>query len=217
MWSRVWVSSWWTFHILSTLLYALNPQFVGFSCTWLSWTISSTNLPDMTSLAASRRLQNAIKYCTKVRKTGVASNESNNLVIVERSRITTFYTDICANLLFSHTEYDVISCFMPAFIAVRKKRLKMLSPTPLSRILVAWRFACPTNWWASCLLSTLTHLTLNSISLNAMPFQVLSVPGISHPSWVKVKLSLLCTNTWTRHITHTQGPSVFEWLVSCWS
>ena len=29
--------------------------------------------PDMTSLGASGRLQNAIKYCTKVRKTDAAS------------------------------------------------------------------------------------------------------------------------------------------------
>ena len=29
------------------------------------------NLPDMTSLAASNRLQNAIKYCTKVHRTGL--------------------------------------------------------------------------------------------------------------------------------------------------
>ena len=33
----------------------------------------SHNLPDMTSLAVSSRLQNVIKYCTKVRKTGPAS------------------------------------------------------------------------------------------------------------------------------------------------
>ena len=42
--------------------------------THLPWTISLTNLPDMTSIAASGRLQNAVKYCTKVRKTGVAGN-----------------------------------------------------------------------------------------------------------------------------------------------
>ena len=31
-------------------------------------TIGLTNLPEMTALAASSRLQNAIKYCTKVHK-----------------------------------------------------------------------------------------------------------------------------------------------------
>ena len=30
------------------------------------------NLPEITSLAAFDRLQNAVKYCTKVRKTGPA-------------------------------------------------------------------------------------------------------------------------------------------------
>ena len=35
-----------------------------------SETISLTNAPDTTSPAASIRLQNALKYCTKVRKTG---------------------------------------------------------------------------------------------------------------------------------------------------
>ena len=35
-------------------------------------------LPDMTWLAASGRLQSAIKYCVEVRKTGPTGNESNN-------------------------------------------------------------------------------------------------------------------------------------------
>ena len=48
--------------------------------TYLSGTISFTNLMDMTLLAASSRLQNAIKYYTKVHKTGPASKESNKLV-----------------------------------------------------------------------------------------------------------------------------------------
>ena len=38
--------------------------------TGISWTISPTNLQDMTSPAFSGWLENAIKYCTKVRKTG---------------------------------------------------------------------------------------------------------------------------------------------------
>ena len=38
----------------------------NFKC--LSGPIGFTNLPDMTSLATSGRLQNAINYCTKVRK-----------------------------------------------------------------------------------------------------------------------------------------------------
>ena len=38
--------------------------------THLSGTVSSTKLPGMGSLAVSSRLQNLIKYCTKVRKNG---------------------------------------------------------------------------------------------------------------------------------------------------
>ena len=40
------------------------------------------NLPDMTSLAASDRLQNVIKYCIEVRKTGVAGTDAHNSVTV---------------------------------------------------------------------------------------------------------------------------------------
>ena len=39
-------------------------------------------LMDMTSLAASGQLQNAIKYCTKVHETGVAGKVSNNSATV---------------------------------------------------------------------------------------------------------------------------------------
>ena len=38
--------------------------------------------PDLMSLVASGSLQNAIKYCTKVRKTVPASKESNNSATV---------------------------------------------------------------------------------------------------------------------------------------
>ena len=40
-------------------------------------TVSLIYLLDMTWLAASSRLQNAFKYCTKVRKTGAVGNEGN--------------------------------------------------------------------------------------------------------------------------------------------
>ena len=43
--------------------------------THLSRTIGLTNLLDTTSLAASSRLQNAMKYCTKVRKTSPAGQK----------------------------------------------------------------------------------------------------------------------------------------------
>ena len=41
---------------------------------------SLTNLPDMTSLAAAGRLQNAAINCTKVRKVGAAGIEVHNSV-----------------------------------------------------------------------------------------------------------------------------------------
>ena len=45
-------------------------------------TVIPTNLPGVTSLAASSWLPNAIKYCTKVRKMGAAGKEFNNYAIV---------------------------------------------------------------------------------------------------------------------------------------
>ena len=41
--------------------------------TRLSWKIGPTNLLHLTSLAVSGWLHNAMRYCTKVRKTGLAS------------------------------------------------------------------------------------------------------------------------------------------------
>ena len=50
--------------------------------TFLSGKIGLTDLPDMTPLADSGQLQNAIKYCLKVRRMGAAGNESNNSATV---------------------------------------------------------------------------------------------------------------------------------------
>ena len=50
--------------------------------THLSGTISLTNLPDMTPLAAAGRLQNTNKYCIEVRKNGPSQPESNNTATV---------------------------------------------------------------------------------------------------------------------------------------
>ena len=69
----------------------------------------------MTSLAASGQLQNAIKYCTKVHKTGEAGKESTNSATVKRG-IKKFYPDIQAELIFSHISY-----FQSGFIDVRKR------------------------------------------------------------------------------------------------
>ena len=44
--------------------------------------IGLTNLQDMTSLDLRSRLQNAINYCTMVRKTGAAGKELNNQATV---------------------------------------------------------------------------------------------------------------------------------------
>ena len=68
----------------------------------LSATVNLTNLPDMTSLAASGRLQNAIKYCTKVPYTGATGKESNYLANV-RPKVIKWYVDICADLVYGHT------------------------------------------------------------------------------------------------------------------
>ena len=85
--------------------------------------VGPTTTLDMTSLAASGRLQNAIRYCTKVSRTGAAANKSNKLVTVS-PRITQFYTGIHANLVYSPTGYDVTSYFQSAFIEVWKKMVE---------------------------------------------------------------------------------------------
>ena len=126
--------------------------------THLSRTISLTKLLDTISLAASGRLQNAIKYCTKVCKIGAAGNESNNSATVH-CRIIQFYTYIPTELIYtqisiykriySKTGYDVISYFRSAFLEVLKTPENATS-TALGRIFVARRFACHTNWLVSC-------------------------------------------------------------------
>ena len=87
--------------------------------TRFSGTTGPTNLPDMTSLVASGRLQNAINYCTKVmRKTapvgqrvkyfGDCLNQTHQIL-----------RDIRADPICSHTGYDATSYFRSAFIEVR--------------------------------------------------------------------------------------------------
>ena len=58
----------------------------------------------MTLLAASGRPQIAIKYCTKVCKMGAAGKELSNSATVWQ-RITKFYTDIHADLVYTHIGY----------------------------------------------------------------------------------------------------------------
>ena len=89
----------------------------------LSGTVGLTNLLDMTSLAASGRLQNAIKYCPKVHKTRAVGKGSYNSAAVQ-PRINKFYTDIHGSLIHSHTRYGVISYFRLAFIGVENAASK---------------------------------------------------------------------------------------------
>ena len=50
--------------------------------TRISGTANLIHLPDITSLAAMGQMQYAIKYCTKVRKTGTVLIEAQNSVPV---------------------------------------------------------------------------------------------------------------------------------------
>ena len=61
--------------------------------------------------------------------------------------------------------YDITSYFRSAFIEARKKRQKMPPPTDLGRISPGEsRFACPTNWWASCSPYAMTYISRRSSS-----------------------------------------------------
>ena len=76
----------------------------------------------------------------------MADKDSNSSAAVQH-RITKFYTDVHADLVYCCTGYNVVSYFRSAFLKIRrKKRLKMPPPTAVGRILVARRFACPSNW-----------------------------------------------------------------------
>ena len=102
----------------------------------------STATPDRTSLAASGRLQNAINYYTKVRKTGAVGKESNNSIIV-LTTITKFYNYIQVDLVYSHARYDITSYFRSAFIEGRKKTAENVASDGFGSIVVARRFAWP--------------------------------------------------------------------------
>ena len=55
--------------------------------------------------------------------------------------------DTQADLIYSHTGYDVISYFQSAFIEVENTAENAASDVFVSMVR---RFECPTNWWASC-------------------------------------------------------------------
>ena len=87
----------------------------------------------MTSLAAVGWLQNAIKYCTKVRKTGLTRQSR---IIQSLFSLESPYVD----LVLSRTGYDVTNYFWSAYIKVKKT-----AATALGRVLVAQHFACLTQ------------------------------------------------------------------------
>ena len=91
------------------------------------------------------QLNTAQKCVKRVQST----KESINLTIVLR-RITYFYMDIHADIVYSHTEYDLTSYLRSAFIEVPKNGRKCR----IQRLWVEfqWRGVLPgsTNWWASC-------------------------------------------------------------------
>ena len=89
----------------------------------------------MTSLTTYGRLQNATKYCTKVRKTGSAGKESNNSAIVQ-PKSPDFTQTPYADLVYMTA--DMTS---PATSDRHLMKLKTAENTALVR--VAQRFACP--------------------------------------------------------------------------
>ena len=105
--------------------------------TDLSGTMSLTNLPDMTSLSVSCRLQNATKYCTKCAK----------LVRPAKSRIIRLLFSVespNSDLVYSHTGYDGTShifCTSGRHLSKLEKRPNMSPSTASGRILVVRRFA----------------------------------------------------------------------------
>ena len=92
--------------------------------------------------------------------------------------------DIRVDLVCGHTGYDVAANsdqHLPKF----EKRPKMLHPTVFGRILLAWRFACPTNWWASCswLLNDTIELNFEYNHSLEVHFAYLSVQIMAKPEY----------------------------------
>ena len=90
-----------------------------------SWNLIrlSCFFPEMTSLAVLLGCKNVVKCCTKcvelVRLVKVLNNSANVW-----PRITKFRTAIHADLIHSHTGYDVTSYLWSAFMKVRKNGRK---------------------------------------------------------------------------------------------
>ena len=103
-------------------------------------------------LAASGRLQNAIKYCTKVPQTGTTDKQTKSRVIWPLFNVE--------SSIFTHTSMPTCSTEPPDmttsatsgrhFSKFKETAEDVASYTALGRILLARRFVCPTIWWASC-------------------------------------------------------------------
>ena len=134
----------------STTLCQISPERfmrVSRNFTHLSGIVSPTKVPDRTKLAASGRLQNAIKSAQKC-----AGKESNNSDTAQ-CKITKFIMDIQAEIVYSQTGYCVISYFRLTFTEVRKTT----------------GIAASDGWWpnfssaASCLLHQLVGFLLTPV------------------------------------------------------
>ena len=93
-------------------------------------------------IAASVRLQNAVQYCTKVRKTGLAGKESNNCATFNvdspNCTRTSRRHSLQPDRMWSHQLLPV-----GIYRSSKKEQPKMPPRTALRRMLVARRFAWP--------------------------------------------------------------------------
>ena len=89
--------------------------------------LCSTATLDMTSLAASSQLQNAITYCTKVHKMWVS--ESNNSITFNLGSPNCI--EIHADLVYTHARYNVTSCFQSVIYRSVEKWPKIPPPMAL--------------------------------------------------------------------------------------
>ena len=110
--------------------------------THLSVTTGLRSFQDMTSLAASSRLQNATKYCTKVGKTCLADKNR-----ITRSLFNLKSPNFTQNPYRPGMQLHWIQrhqlLLIGSYQSSKRKRPKMLSPMALDRILVTLRFAWP--------------------------------------------------------------------------
>ena len=138
--------------------------------THSSQTIGLTNLLDMASLAASSRLQNAIKYCAKVPKANSAGQRVKQFSHCLTYSITKFCRDIHVDIVLSRTGYDVTSYFRSAvidgFIYIKTKASSYISTEEYRRRFRIKRRGVspsPTFWWASCFSIVLPALSWLSV------------------------------------------------------